>query len=140
MGASINRAGKKSIFAGYYFHCEPGEAFVGGGLWAPMPPDLKKVRQEIDYCYDEFKKIVTSKKFKAVYGDLNKDPGIRLSKVPQGFEKESPAADYLKLKSYIAIKKIDDKELTSKGLLKITSEAYETLQPLVYFLNRSLED
>src|ERR1700734_3777017 len=32
-GASINRGGKKSLFAGYYFHCEPGESFAGGGLW-----------------------------------------------------------------------------------------------------------
>ena len=26
-GASINKGGKKSIFAGYYFHCEPGQCF-----------------------------------------------------------------------------------------------------------------
>ncbi|WP_315824994.1 DUF2461 family protein [Paraflavitalea speifideaquila] len=25
------------MYAGYYFHCEPGEAFVGGGIWMPMP-------------------------------------------------------------------------------------------------------
>jgi uncharacterized protein (TIGR02453 family) len=30
-GAFINRGGKKSIYAGYYFHCEPGRHFVGGG-------------------------------------------------------------------------------------------------------------
>jgi uncharacterized protein (TIGR02453 family) len=29
-GASINRGGKKSIYAGYYFHCEPGGAFCWG--------------------------------------------------------------------------------------------------------------
>src|ERR1051325_10599551 len=46
-GAFINKGGKKSIYAGYYFHCEPGENFVGGGLWMPMPDALKKVRQEI---------------------------------------------------------------------------------------------
>src|SRR5450631_3458500 len=36
MGASINRGGKKSMFAGYYFHLEPdGKSYVGGGLWMP---------------------------------------------------------------------------------------------------------
>ena len=35
-GASIDRGGKKSIFAGYYLHLEPGKSFVGGGLWMPM--------------------------------------------------------------------------------------------------------
>ena len=35
--ASLDRGGKKSGFAGYYFHCEPGQSFVGGGIWMPMP-------------------------------------------------------------------------------------------------------
>ena len=62
MGASMNRGGKKSIFAGYYFHCEPGKSFVGGGIWMPMAPEMKKIRQEIDYCFDEFKQDRTVKK------------------------------------------------------------------------------
>ena len=137
-GASINRGGKKSMYAGYYFHCQPGEAFVGGGLWVPMPPDLKKVRQEVDYCFAEFKKIIGSKKFNAVYGDLIKNNETSLVKVPQGFEKDNPAAEYIKLKSFIAMKKLDDATITSKDLVKTTIEAFETLQPLLLFLNRAL--
>src|SRR4028118_1250631 len=72
MGASLNRGGKKSPFAGYYFHCEPEQSFAGGGLWMPMPPQTKKVRQEIDYCFPEFRSIVQSAKFKTIYGDLEK--------------------------------------------------------------------
>jgi len=137
-GASINRGGKKSVYAGYYFHCQPGEAFVGGGLWIPMPPDLKKVRQEVDYCFDEFEKIIGSKKFILVYGDLIKDGETSLVKVPQGFEKDNPAAEYLKLKSFIAMKKLDDATLTSKDLVQTTLGAFETLHPLLMFLNRAL--
>lgn len=140
MGASINRGGKKSLFAGYYFHCEPGESFVGGGLWVPMPPELKKVRQEIDYNFDELKKIIGSKKFKSVYNNLYKGEDATLVKVPQGFEKDNPAADYLKLKSFIAMKSLKETDLTSKDLVKIVVEAFETLQPLLGFINRSLED
>ena len=62
MGAYINRGGKKSLFGGYYFHCEPGQSFVGGGLWMPMPPELNKVRQEIDYNYAAFKKKSSPRK------------------------------------------------------------------------------
>src|SRR5215471_17953348 len=75
-GASINAGGKKSIFAGYYFHCEPGQHFAGGGIWMPMPTEIKKIRQEIDYCFDDFKKIVGSKKFKSVYKDLYKGEDV----------------------------------------------------------------
>ena len=139
-GASINRSGKKSPFAGYYFHCQPGESFVGGGIWMPMPPELKKVRQEIDYCLDEFKKIIESKKFKNIYGGLHKGDDVSLSKVPQGFEKDSPAADYVKFKSYLGMQQLSDADLTSKDLSKKVLDAFETLQPLVKFINRAIEN
>ena len=106
----------------------------------PMASELKKVRQEIDYCFDEFKKIVGSKKFKTVYGDLSREEDMCLSKVPQGFEKDSPAADYLKLKSFIAIKSFNEKDVLSKDLIKQTLTAFETLYPLIQFINRALED
>lgn len=139
MGASINRGGRKSIYAGYYFHCEPGQSFVGGGIWMPMPAETKKVRQEIDYCFDEFQKTIGSKKFKSIYGGLYKDGEISLSRVPQGFEKDNPAAEYLKLKSWIAMQSLKDADVTSKGLVKKTLTAFETLQPMLAFINRSLE-
>jgi uncharacterized protein (TIGR02453 family) len=139
MGASINRGGKKSVFGGYYFHCEPGESFVGGGLWMPMPPDLKKLRQEIEYCFPEFKKIIGSKKFKSIYGDLYQGEDSMLGRVPQGFDKDSPAADYLKLKNYIAMRPLKESELTSKDLVKKTIDSFEALRPLLQFINRTLE-
>lgn len=139
-GASINQGGKKSMFAGYYFHFEPGGSFVGGGVWQPMPPELKKIRQEIDYCYDEFKKITGSKKFKSVYGDLYRGDDVSLTRVPQGFEADNPAAEYLKLKSWIAMREIKDSDLSSKELVKKSLEAFETLLPLVRFVNRTMQD
>ncbi len=139
-GASINRGGKKSVFAGYYFHLEPAESFVGGGIWIPMPPELKKVRQEIDYNLDEFKKIIGSKKFKSVYDELYKGEDVSLTKVPQGFDKDNPAADYLKLKSFLAMRKFKEADLLSKDLEKNVLQAFEALQPLVEFINKALEE
>lgn len=138
MGAYINRGGKKSLFGGYYFHCEPGQCFVGGGLWMPMPPELSKVRQEIDYNFAAFKKIITSKKFKAVYKDLSHDPEYVLSRVPKGYEPDNPAAEYLKMKSFVSMTSLKDSELTSKGLVKKTTAAFEALQPLIEFINEAL--
>jgi uncharacterized protein (TIGR02453 family) len=138
-GASIAKGGKKSAFAGYYFHCEPGECFIGGGLWIPMPPELKKIRQEVDYCFDEFKKIIQSRKFKSVYETLYSGEGVSLSKIPQGFEKDNPAAEWLRLKSFLAMKSLGDGDITSKNLLRISLEALAALQPLLGFINRALE-
>src|SRR5258706_6428020 len=58
MGASLNRGGKKMPTAGYYFHCEPGRNLAGGGLWMPQAPELGKVRQEIDYNFAQWQKIL----------------------------------------------------------------------------------
>ena len=139
MGAYINRGGKKSLYGGYYFHCEPGHAFAGGGIWMPMPPELAKVRQEIDYNFAAFKKIIGSKKFKAVYNDVSRDPEYVLSRVPKGYEADNPAAEYLKLKSVVATAKISDAELNSKDLVKKITTAFEALHPLLEFVNHSLD-
>ncbi len=138
MGAYINRGGKKSIFGGYYFHCEPGQSFVGGGLWMPMPPELNKVRQEIDYNFDAFKKIITSKKFKSVYGDFSRESEYVLTRLPKGYEPTNPAAEYLKMKSFVALTSLKDSDLTSKDLVRKTTEAFTALQPLIEFINESL--
>jgi uncharacterized protein (TIGR02453 family) len=135
-GASINKGGRKAMnTAGYYFHLEPGSCFAGGGIYLPMPDELKKLRQEIDYNFTEFKKIIGSKKFKSVYGDLDKSAEFLLSRVPKGYEPDNPAAEYLKLKSYIAMIRVNDADLCTKNLLKKTVTAFEALQPLIGFIN-----
>lgn len=138
-GASIKRGGRKSGFAGYYFHCEPGHSFVGGGLWMPEPGPLKNVRQEIDYNWDEFQSILKEKNFKKNFGDIYKGEEVSLVNLPKGYEKDNPAADYLKLKSFIAETRIEDAELTKATLHKKTVAAFEALQPLLNFINRTFE-
>ena len=140
MGASIKRGGKKSPYAGYYFHLEPGKSFVGGGVWMPEPSETKKIRQEIAYCFDEFKGILNSRKFRTVYGDLARDKEFTLINLPKGYEKDDPAGEYLKLKSWLATKDLDDATITSKPLKKTVVDAFVTLQPLLSFLNRAMED
>jgi len=137
--ASLDKGGKKSGLAGYYFHLEPGKSFLAGGLWMPPGDKLKKVRQEIDYCVDEFKKIVESKKFKSVYGELYTGEGVRLAKLPHGFEKDNPASEYLKFRSWLVLSNIPDTLITSKDLVGRTVSAFAIMQPFIRFLNRPLE-
>ena len=139
LGAFICRGGKKSIYAGYYFHLAPGNSFMGGGLWMPEPANLKKVRQEIDYNWEEFQSILKNKNFKKIYGDLYKGEDMSLKRMPKGYEEDNPAIDYLKLQSLIAETKIADEDLMKSTLHKKTMAAFEALQPLLNFINRSLD-
>jgi uncharacterized protein (TIGR02453 family) len=139
--ASIIPGGKKSINAGYYIQVQPGgESFIGGGRYMVEPLELKKIRQEIDYSWKEFDKIIHNKKFVACYGELERGEGMALSREPKGYEKDNPAIDYIKLKSFVATTAISDADLTGENLVKKIVAAFETLQPLVVFLNRSLEE
>jgi uncharacterized protein (TIGR02453 family) len=139
MGASFAKGGKKSIYAGYYFHCQPGNSFVGGGLWMPMPGDLQKIRQEIDYNFPDFSKIIRGKKFSAQYAGLNMDSEYTLSRPPKGYDDGNPAIAYIKLKSFVTMKPLGDAALTSKTLVKDTVAAFAALQPLVQFINHALD-
>jgi uncharacterized protein (TIGR02453 family) len=138
MGASLDRGGRKSIYAGYYVHIQPGgESFVGGGLWMPQAPELRSIRQEIDYSWDEFRRLITHKTFVAQYVEILKGE-YSLVTMPKGYDKDNPAAEYLKLKSFIALRSIPDTELTDKGLVRKTLNAFSALQPLLMFLNRAI--
>ena len=140
MGASIKAGGKKSLVAGYYIHLEPGgKSFVGGGLYMPDAHIVGKIRQEIDYNYAEFIKIVQNKKFVAQYGGLDFSEGMSLVREPKGYEKENPAIAYLKLKSWVATAPLSDTALQDKNLATQLTKAFEYLQPLISFLNEALE-
>ncbi len=135
----VSKGGKKALnVAGYYFHFEPGQSFVAGGMWMPMAPELKKIRQEIDYCFDEFKKIVQAKKFKDSFGELDRSEGVVLSRPPKDYDATNPAIEYLKLKSFIAMKKIDDKALAEKDVAKTIAGYFKIMQPLIEFLNNAV--
>ncbi len=139
MGASFAKGGKKGIFAGYYFHLEPGKSFVGGGLWMPMAPELKKVRQEIDYNYEIFRGILRNKAFIRHYGGLQSSDDQLLTRPPRGYTEDNPAIEWIKRKSFVAIKPLDNKMVTGKTLPKESIAAFSALQPLIHFLNTAME-
>jgi uncharacterized protein (TIGR02453 family) len=141
MAAYFVKGGKKSWLAGYYFHCEPGgKSFIGGGLYGGEPDQIKKVRQEIDYNWEEFKGILQNKKFKQTFGDLSREEGMSLVREPKGYDKDNPAIDYIKLKNFIVSVPVTDEELTEKQLVKKIINCFATMQPLLQFLNRAMED
>ena len=135
------KGGKKSMLAGYYFHFEPvGKSFVGGGLYGGEADQIKKIRQEIDYNWEEFQAILKQKTFKKYFGDLSRDMANSLQREPKGYEKENPAIEYLKMKSWVASMPISDSDLRDTHLSKKIIEAFAAMQGLNNFFNRALEE
>jgi uncharacterized protein (TIGR02453 family) len=137
MGASFSKGGKKVQCAGYYFHLEPGASFIGGGFWMPMAPELNKIRQEIDYNAEAFNKIINKKKFKASFGSLSESE--KLTRPPKGYEADNPAIELLKLKSFVVMTAVKDSELTGKALANKVVDHFESMMPLIDFLNRAID-
>src|SRR5689334_20504238 len=74
--------------AGLYFEVAAGWVWVGGGMWAPQPPQLQRVREHISTTYPEIQRLSRTSAFKRHVGLLE---GDRLSRVPRGFTKDDPA-------------------------------------------------
>lgn len=136
-GASMSRSGNKTDFCGYYFHVSPDEIFLAGGSYMPMPDQLAKVRQEIDYNFDELKKILGNKEFKKHFEKMT---GDKLSRPPKGYEESNPAIDYLKYKSFLMVKNYNAKDLDSKNFDKEVLTVFKAMKPLNDFLDRALRD
>jgi len=120
--------------AGYYLHIEPGKSFLAGGIYMLEPDKLKELRQEISYNAAAFQKIIDDANFRRYFGGLSETDG-KLSRVPAGFEKDDPMAEYLKLKHFVAIRPVPDEELLEKDAARKFAEIYRSLKPLNDFLN-----
>ena len=121
--------------AGFYFHIAPDEMFVGGGLYMPLPEDLRTVRESVAHNYSAFTKIVRAPSFRRLFGDVT---GDRLVRVPRGFDPEHPAADYLRLKQFLASRTLPSPSASSPSFFRVLTETFETLSPFVRFLNEPL--
>jgi uncharacterized protein (TIGR02453 family) len=140
MSASFSRGGKKSVFADYYVHLQPGNSsYAGGGVWMPEGDVVKNIRQEIDYNFSEWQKIINAASFRKAFGTLEHSEGQTLLQMPRGYEKDNPAAEFLKLKSWVATHNISDEDLMKRGSATRVAKVFENLQPMILFLNRALE-
>ena len=62
--AAAGRSHAENVHAsGGYFHLQPGEIYVGGGVWHPEPSWLLAFRQRIVTDYDGFRAIVEAPAF-----------------------------------------------------------------------------
>ena len=139
LAASLDRGGKRSGFAGYYFHLEPGQSFLGAGIWNPEPEPLRKIRQEIDYNLEEFEKILQGRAFRKIYPELYTGENVQMKKIPQGFDKDNPAEYYIRFRSWMILSELTDEELLSPSLLEKTLKAYKVAKPFIDFINRAID-
>lgn len=141
MGAYVCPQGKKSGYAGYYFHIGTGGNgypyghMLAAGDYRCQPEVLKVLREDIiaDNGYiDEIVKKQVSPLFSI-------DADNAMKRVPLGFPADSPWAEYLKLRNFCLCHEPNTKFMTSKDVVERSIEMFKTTHPFIEYINRAIE-
>jgi uncharacterized protein (TIGR02453 family) len=132
-GAGVDATGAGASF---YFHFDPAESFVAGGLWMPARPALNAIRDAIAADPEGFEEIVTAPAFRRRFGALE-DEAV-LKRMPRGFSEDHPGARWLRYRSFIGYQALAAEDVTGARLPVILERNFLALLPLVRWLNAAV--
>jgi uncharacterized protein (TIGR02453 family) len=119
----------------FYIHLQPGNCFVGAGIWHPEAPTRRRIRQFIADNPEAWRKAVHSPSFRRRF-ELG---GEVLQRPPRGFPPDHPLIEDLKRQSFVASAPLSDEVVLGPGLRRSVASALTGLAPLVDYLCASLE-
>jgi uncharacterized protein (TIGR02453 family) len=135
IGATFpNRALGRLNGAGLYFEVAPSWVWIGGGLWAPDTSQLQLVREHVAANHRRLDAIVKAPAFRKI-GGLQ---GDTMTRVPRGFAKDHPAAQYLMYRQFLGFREDPAQLAASTTFYKQLIGTMKTIVPLVSFLNEPL--
>ena len=120
--------------AGYFLHVQSGGSFAGGGLYTPDADTLLSIRKRISKNFADWKKVAEGKQLTSIVPD-GVTPPDELKTMPHGFDKDDPAAEYLRMKGYVANRGLSNADLEGEKAQTLVVEAFKAAEPLVAFLN-----
>ena len=126
--------GKDVHAPGYYMHIEPGQHFIGAGMWRPDPDSLARIRDAIAQRTKAWKSATDAAAFRRIY---TLDGGA-LKRPPRGYPADHPMVEDLKRTDFIATCPIDDKELFKKDFASRIAKRFDAAAPLMQFLCRAV--
>ena len=133
-GMGFTRATKR-LRGGYYLHIEPGASFAGGGFWQPSAEDLKRIRDEFVMDAQSIREIIAEPTFKKYFGTLD---GDELKTAPRGYDKDGPAVDLIRKKSFVVRRSFTDAEVASEDFLQEVKRTFEAMRPYFDYMSMVL--
>jgi len=130
-----HEAGKDVHAPGYYLHIEPGNYFLGAGIWRPDAAALGKIRDAIAV---KEKKWISARDNKEFSNSFTLS-GDSLVNAPRGYAKDHPLLEDLKRKDFIAIKNLSKSNVVSSDFMGDTLNAFQQAESLMRFLCTALE-
>ena len=130
-----HRAGKDAHAPGFYVHLQPGECFMGVGLWRPETKVAYAIREHIDEEQAGWKKASRGKRFTDVF----EIGGDSLKRPPKGFDEDHPLIDDLKRKDFIASTRLTQKTITSDRFMEDFTDLCKRSAPFMKFLCEAVD-
>jgi uncharacterized protein (TIGR02453 family) len=121
--------------AGLYLEVTPTWVWIGGGLYMPSGAELRAIRAHIAENHRALHRVATGASFRRAVGILE---GERLATMPRGFVKDHPAAEYLRLKQFLAGREFDAEFAVSPRFYPELLRIFREVAPLVRFLNAGI--
>jgi uncharacterized protein (TIGR02453 family) len=122
--------------AGFYFHLEPGESFVAGGIWMPPRPSLNRLRDSIAAKPADFERSMSGTTFKRRFGKLSQE--AILTRLPRGFAPGHPAEKWLRYQSFTVHAMLSDDHVLDRRVADRVEKDYRTMLAFVRWLNAAL--
>ena len=119
---------------GGYFHLQPGEIFVGGGMWHPDKDRLAGWRRALDEDPGRVHAAIDDPAFAETFGAVDSDGDNRLKRVPTGFAPDHPEAELLRFKDVVFGRRLADDVATSPDLPEVIAESLATARPVFRLL------
>jgi uncharacterized protein (TIGR02453 family) len=137
VGAVFSRSGTKDTRPGYYLHLGAKEIFIGGGMYEVDKEKLEKIRQEIFYNNDSFKKIINEKNFKAYYGMIQGEKNKILTPEYKEFAKEQ---SLIANKQFYYMGKLKKEDVLSKDFDKTVLKYFRAASKFNEFMMHAISE
>ncbi len=117
---------------GGYFNFQPGEMYVGGGMWMAEKPRLDAFRRAIVEDPDRVRAALEEPGFVAAFGAVTAHE--HLKRVPPGLPVDHPMADLFRYKDVVFGRRLSDAEVLSPSLPDTLADAFAAGMPVFRFL------
>jgi uncharacterized protein (TIGR02453 family) len=121
--------------AGLYVEVAPQWVWMGGGIYMPSSGELTAIRAAIADDHRRFRRVVTASSFRRAVGELS---GEQLTRVPRGYVKDHPAAEYLRRRQFIGGREYPADFAVSPRFYSELLMVFRGIAPLVGFLNNAI--
>ncbi len=118
---------------GGYFSFQPGEMYVGGGMWRPEKSRLDAFRRALVEDPDRVRAALEDPGFVAAFGSVSASE--HLKRIPTGYPPDHPMADLLRYKDVVFGRHLSDDEVLSPSLPDTLADAYAAGMPVFRFLD-----